>query len=93
MAVSTRIRMSRMVSFRLSEGEFEKFRKLCETTEAKSISDLARTAMHHWLAKGPSVWESSLQTRVRELEVRVGSLTAEVKHLRRLLNGNSEVFD
>jgi len=46
-------RMSRMVSFRLSKEEFERFKERCEATEAKSISDLARTAMHHWLATPP----------------------------------------
>jgi len=82
-------RMSRMVSFRLSKEEFERFKERCEATEAKSISDLARTAMHHWLAKGPSVWESGLQTRVRELELQVGGLTSEVRHIKKPLNGNS----
>lgn len=43
---------TRMVSIRLSDAEFRKLREVCATTGARSISDLARDAMHRLMNDG-----------------------------------------
>jgi len=43
---------NRMVSIRLSDDEFRKLHEVCAMTGARSISDLARDAMHRLMAHG-----------------------------------------
>ena len=44
-------RRSRMISFRLSEDEYASLRSLCENEGARSVSDLARDAVHRLIVK------------------------------------------
>jgi hypothetical protein len=42
-------RRNRLIYFRISEGEFENYTRLCESSGARSISDLARSAVNRML--------------------------------------------
>ena len=58
-----------MVSFRMSEEEYERLWSACAETGARSVSDLARTAVG--LMIGPAAAEPAerqLEGRVRDLE-------------------------
>jgi hypothetical protein len=73
---------NRMLSVRLSVGEYEKFRELCLTSGIRSLSELARVAINHF-AKQPahSVSQSSIEIRLSELEAKFRILSLELKGL------------
>ncbi len=68
-------RMDRMVSFRLPEDEYQELRRLCEEANSRSLSDMARLAIQHWLEHGSVVTETRLEDKVLELEQRVSDLS------------------
>ena len=73
-------RRSRMITFRLSEDEYTSLRSLCENEGARSISDLARDAVHRLLGNSS---KAELETALRVLEARVDTLDVEVQRLTR----------
>lgn len=71
-----------MVSIRLSDDEFRRLKEMCEVRGARSLSDLAREAMHRMLlTSGGS--GGSLQDRVAALDERVAGLQREMARLAR----------
>lgn len=66
-----------MVSFRMSEEEYEKLWSACEETGARSVSELARTAVGLMIGRAESV-ERQLESRVRDLEHLVQQLWRRV---------------
>ena len=76
--------MERMISFRLSEQEYQQLRKMCVATRTRSISALVRGAMQHWLTEGNNGSGNDLDQKVLALEHQVAELTAEVEKLARL---------
>lgn len=78
-------RMDRMVSFRLSEDEYDEFLDVCRTSHARSVSEVARMALQYWLEHAPADGNGNgdLQSKVQDLEAKLAELTAEVKTLRR----------
>ena len=78
---------NRLVYFRVSEDEFQQFNKICESVGARSISDLARSAIqrmvrdgnHHAAASDP------VSAKLTTLEMIVGDLDRKVQHLTSLL--------
>ena len=75
-------RRSRMVSFRLSEQEYENLLTLCSSRGARSLSDLARDAMQALIPDGD---RDGLPSLVQQLRKRMDDLDLEVKHLTQLL--------
>ena len=73
--------MDRMVSFRLPEEEYQELRRVCDEADSRSISDMARMAMHHWLKHGSAKSTANLQQKVLELEARLAELSAMVESL------------
>ncbi len=71
-------RRSRMISFRLSEDEYASVRSLCENEGARSVSDLARDAVHRLIVKGS---ETGVELTLRELQGRLDSLDLQVQRL------------
>ena len=73
-------RRSRMVSFRLSEQEYQHLITLCTERGARSLSDLARDAMQGLLItedhKG-----NGLRTEVEKLTGRIEEFERELKRL------------
>jgi hypothetical protein len=77
--LSTLIRKSKMISFRLSPEEYQRLRDTCELQGIRSLSDLARTAMQELIASG---WQPvPLSDEVRELRNRVRTLSLQMDHL------------
>jgi len=79
---------SKMVSIRLSDEEFRRLRELCMTSGARSLSDLARDAMHRLIA-GDGTGEG-LPERVAELDQRLSHLQEKVSRLALLVGEESD---
>lgn len=78
---------SRMVSIRLSDDEFRKLHEVCATTGARSISDLARDAMHKLMANGVCHEREAdgVCERLQSLDERVTQLQQEMTRLASLV--------
>src|SRR5689334_1108721 len=79
-------RRSRMISFRVSEDEYAGLKNLCVNEGARSVSDLARDAVHRLITN--HTWPNhQLENVVLVLQGRVEALDMEVKRLGKALNG------
>mgnify|MGYP002620854483 FL=1 len=76
---------SRMISFRLSEKEFEALKSLYRAHGARSVSEFARSAMQRMIAETPPD-ETDLEDRVNEMCGRLQHLDRQVARLYRILN-------
>ncbi len=74
---------SRMVSFRLTEEEYDRFRLLCVARGQNSVSEMIRAAVNDMLGQSnepAAVATTELHVRLRTLESRLSELaTAVVK--------------
>lgn len=80
-------RRSRMISFRLSEDEYANLRSLCEEAGARSVSDIARDAVHRLIRMNA---QSHVEVALRTLEDRVDSLDSQVRRLEIAVDGVPE---
>ena len=71
-----------MLTFRVSEEEYERFHEICYSKGIRNVSEMARTAINVLLQQPDRIAEESLETRVNELEARLHRLAAEFKRLR-----------
>ena len=71
-------RRNRMISFRLSEDEYTSLRSLCESEGARSVSDLARDAVHRLIQKES---ETQVEATLRALAGRMDTLDLQVQQL------------
>ena len=78
-------RRSRMVSFRLSEEEYEGLKHICIRLGARSLSDVARDAVQRLLGNGAEL-KSGGNTQLRVLYERIDALDQEVKRLAGLVD-------
>jgi hypothetical protein len=74
-----------MVSFRISNEEYNRFREICFTNGMRSISEMARTAMNMLLERPALGANSSLEARLTEIEARLHLLSREIKTLNHYL--------
>ena len=81
-------RRSRMISFRVSEDEYAGLKNLCVNKGARSVSDMARDAVHR-LITNHSWPNNQLESVVQVLQVRIEALDVEVKRLSVALNGDA----
>src|SRR5262245_29454260 len=81
-------RRSRMISFRVSEDEYAGLKNLCVNEGARSVSDMARDAVHRLITKH-SYPNNQLESAVQVLQGRIDALDLEVKRLGKALNGQS----
>ncbi len=72
---------SRMISFRLTAEEYDRFRELCYSNGIRSVSEMARAAINLMLSQPKRAPHEALETRVSELESRLHLLSQEVKKL------------
>lgn len=77
----------RLVYFRVSEDEFHQFTSLCEQQGARSVSDLARSAVQRLIAaRTQQQEERELAPKVAMLEKLLGDLNSQLEQLSRLLS-------
>jgi len=72
---------SRMISFRLTEEEHERFRQLCSSHGIRSVSELARLAMNNYFERPLRATYESLESRIAELENRLQGLALELQRV------------
>jgi hypothetical protein len=78
----------RLVYFRISEDEFHQFVSVCEQEGARSVSDLARSAVQRLIADGNrNREEREIIPKVEMLEKLVRELTSQLQFLATLLQG------
>jgi len=84
---------NRLVYFRVSEDEFQQFNQICESMGARSISDLARSAMRRMIEQAghngdhDSTDVSEVSAKLSVLETSMCDLNRKVQHLAMLLGG------
>lgn len=76
---------NRLVYFRVSEDEYQRFNHICESTGSRSISDLARSAMQN-MFENANNHEGSVSEKLTVLEAMVGDLNNKVQQLSVSLN-------
>ena len=72
---------NRMISFRLSKEEFDRFHAVCFNYGVRSVSELARAAINKLIDEPASVTRETIEARVSELEGRIRILARELKRL------------
>jgi hypothetical protein len=75
-----------MVSFRLSDEEYEGLKSICMTVGARSLSDVARDAVQRMLGNGVAS-KKDLEAEVDSLTARMNLLAKEVERITRLVDG------
>lgn len=85
-------RRSRMVSFRLSEEEYESLREICLTAGARSLSDIARDAVHRLIGNGGEQ-KKDIESQLRLLNERIDVIDQEVRRLAGRLEPHAATFD
>lgn len=68
-----------MVSFRLTEEEYDRFLELCFSHGIRSVSEMARAGINLLLQQPMRVPEECLESRVSELEGRLHLLALELR--------------
>jgi hypothetical protein len=72
----------RLVYFRISEDEFRQFVSVCEQEGARSVSDLARTAIQRLIANGDRHRNGEeLTERMHRLEQLIMAVTEQLRLL------------
>jgi hypothetical protein len=72
----------RLVYFRISEDEFRQFVSVCEQEGARSVSDLARSAVQRLIADGNRQREGEeLTQKMERLENLIAALTEQLRLL------------
>lgn len=81
------IRKERMISFRLTHEEYEQMQTLRNAYGARTVSDLARLAVHSLVTYPTATPVPGLNVldRLRVVEVKVSNLNAELDRLREAL--------
>jgi Arc/MetJ-type ribon-helix-helix transcriptional regulator len=74
-----------MISFRLTDQEYERFRQLCSVRGHGSVSAMVRAAVHHLLGETDlqdlPPHQPEIQTRVAILESHVATLAAALANI------------
>ena len=81
-------RRCRMVSFRLSDEEYEGLKSICMTVGARSLSDVARDAVQRMLGHGAAS-KRDLSAEVESLTAKMDMLAKEVQRITKLVDGDT----
>jgi hypothetical protein len=89
-------RRSKMVSFRLSEQEYQDLVALCVSRDVRSLSDLARDAMNSLLGTPKRNGNGNgngdgIESAVAELHGRMAELDRELKRLTRFIQEQEKI--
>ena len=78
-------RKSKMVNFRMSTADYERFREICAARGLRSISELARSAMESFADSAAVDDSGPLYPELRNLRMQVRTLALEVDRLAALV--------
>jgi hypothetical protein len=77
---------TRVVYFRVSEAEFEKYMEFCRSQGVRSISDLARSGLEVLVAEERGYTLSGLTERVSALNGLIAGLSGTIQGLTEVVN-------
>ena len=75
---------TRLVFFRMSEEEYQQFRDLCESRGARSLSDLARTAVFSMFEESATPDRRAISADLRQIDRDIRTLRQRVGELVRV---------
>lgn len=78
-------RRTRMLSFRLSEEEYQRLRRSSLVQGARSVSDYARDTLSHVLSGEAVPPSDGLENRMTKLDSEIQVLSRELERLRRFV--------
>lgn len=78
-------RRTRIVSFRVSEDEYQELLGVCMAQGAHSVSDFARLATRQCISEGNRHGQGVIQAWIRQLSSQVSQLDSEVRRLAQLI--------
>jgi len=78
---------TKVVYFRLSEAEFERYMAFCRTQGVRSISDLVRSGLEILVAEEREYTLSGLTERVTVLSGLIAGLSGTIQGLSELVSG------
>lgn|SRR5689334_20961361 len=79
---------TKLVYFRVSEDEFEEFSRACQREGARSLSDLARSAIHQAM-NGAAGADAPASIRLNRLETLIGELSVCLDRLNTMMESQS----
>jgi hypothetical protein len=79
------MKKTKMVSFRLSREEYRLLQGACSKSGARSVSELARSAMQRIILDADLIEHGSTDAELRQLQMQFSVLSAEVDRLSRLM--------
>ena len=71
---------NRLITFRVTDEEYEELRRTCVVAGSRSISDLARTALKEIMLPSRERAQSDLAKRICDLESIVEQLKTQLEH-------------
>jgi len=80
----------RMISFRLTEDEYEILRKDSLSRGARSVSDYARSALRRLMAGQAGTHGDGFEARIEQLDGRMQELNRELQRLLRVVERQQE---
>jgi hypothetical protein len=83
-------RKDRMVSLRVTERDYARLLKLCDREGVRSLSALARIALHRFANRPDTGVDGGAQERLLAAERRLDSLEVQVRRLRPRTRGGSK---
>jgi len=81
---------TRLVYFRVSDDEFKQYGELCKTAGARSISDLARSAMERMIRENTRHSSDEITERLCTLDEAIAELTGKIQQLNMLLTERAQ---
>jgi hypothetical protein len=81
---------TKVVYFRVSEAEFDKYMAFCRAQGVRSISDLARSGLEVLLAEEHGYTLSGLNERVTALSGVIAGLSGTIQNLTEVVTGRKD---
>ena len=82
---------SQMISFRLSDQEYEQFHQFCAARGTDSVSELVRAAVNKLVCDPTFSVDNLLESRVNKIDGQLHLLSLELKRLKQV--ASSELAD
>ncbi|MCW5978488.1 MAG: hypothetical protein KIT09_10440 [Bryobacteraceae bacterium] len=79
--------LRRLVCVRFTGAEYEEMREICAAARIRTVSEVARLAIEHWLANGGR--PNGHRPNVAQLEEKLAGLAADIAALAGHRNGRS----
>jgi hypothetical protein len=83
-------RRTRLIRFRVSPDEYESLSRFCASSGARSLSDMARSALQQTMRGQPSGGDLAVLEELRRVSQTLREMNDELANLRHLLTERSQ---